>query len=233
MFTQRSLFYLRAPSLKSCGCMLTLPLKGGTEMARWILTALVAGLLAGGGVCDAKTPLEVGGFVLGAPVQGVEDRVRMQSALPVRHMEFLQEVEIGDLPQFKSGYIAFGTCHQPGQIVRIKLKYADSSRKFYDALLKRFKQRFGDPSEWRGDPFHVVIAWKWQFSEPDGTCISLTLQHNTRDADEKMGNAVKLTASHLIEAERRCFEERQPEPASPGKPPAARGPVDWELLVPR
>jgi hypothetical protein len=48
-----------------------------------------------------------------------------------------------------------------------------------------------------------------------------------------MGNAVKLTASHLIEAERRCFEERQPQPASPEKPPAARGPVDWELLVPR
>jgi hypothetical protein len=195
--------------------------------------AMVAGLLVGRGWCEAKAPLEVGGFVLGAPVQAVEDRVRMASALPVRHMEFLQEVEIGDLSQFKSGYIAFGTCERPGQIVRIKLKYAESSRKFYDALLKRFKQRFGNPSEWRGDPFHVVIAWKWQFTEPDGTCISLTLQHNTRDEDEKMGNAVKLTASHLIEAERRCFEERQPKPASPRKPPAARGPVDWELLVPR
>jgi hypothetical protein len=195
--------------------------------------AMVAGLLVGRGWCEAKAPLEVGGFVLGAPVQAVEDRVRMASALPVRHMEFLQEVEIIDLPQFKSGYIAFGTCDQPGQIVRIKLKYAESSRKFYDALLKRFKQRFGNPSEWRGDPFHVVIAWKWQFTEPDGTCISLTLQHNTRDEDEKMGNAVKLTASHLIEAERRCFEKRQPKPAAPGKPAAARGPVDWDLLVPR
>lgn len=202
-------------------------------MARWIVFAMVAGLLLGRGWCEAKAPLEVGGFALGAPLQAVEDRVRMASALPVRHMEFLQEVEIIDLPQFKSGYIAFGTCDQPGQIVRIKLKYAESSRKFYDALLKRFKQRFGNPSEWRGDPFHVVIAWKWQFTEPDGTCISLTLQHNTRDEDEKMGNAVKLTASHLIEAERRCFEKRQPKPAAPGKPAAARGPVDWDLLVPR
>lgn len=202
-------------------------------MARWIVFAMVAGLLVGRGWCEAKAPLEVGGFALGAPLQAVEDRVRMASALPVRHMEFLQEVEIIDLPQFKSGYIAFGTCDQPGQIVRIKLKYAESSRKFYDALLKRFKQRFGNPSEWRGDPFHVVIAWKWQFTEPDGTCISLTLQHNTRDEDEKMGNAVKLTASHLIEAERHCFEKRQPKPAAPGKPAAARGPVDWDLLVPR
>lgn len=202
-------------------------------MARWIVFAMVAGLLLDRGWCEAKAPLEVGGFALGAPLQAVEDRVRMASALPVRHMEFLQEVEIIDLPQFKSGYIAFGTCDQPGQIVRIKLKYAESSRKFYDALLKRFKQRFGNPSEWRGDPFHVVIAWKWQFTEPDGTCISLTLQHNTRDEDEKMGNAVKLTASHLIEAERRCFEKRQPKPAAPGKPAAARGPVDWDLLVPR
>jgi hypothetical protein len=204
-----------------------------TEMARWIVTALVAGLLVGGGLCEAKAPLELGGFVLGAPVQAVEDRVRMASALPVRHMEFLEEVEIGDLPQFKSGYIAFGTCERPGQIVRIKLKYADSSRKFYDALVKRFNQRFGDPSEWRGDPFHMVIAWKWQFTEADGTCISLILQHNTRDTEEKMGNSVKLTASHLIEAERRCFEQRQPKPAPQEPPAAAPGPVDWELLVPR
>ena len=72
-------------------------------MARWIVFAMVAGLLVGRGWCEAKAPLEVGGFALGAPLQAVEDRVRMASALPVRHMEFLQEVEIIDLPQFKSG----------------------------------------------------------------------------------------------------------------------------------
>jgi hypothetical protein len=210
------------------------PLPGKeTEMRKQIVTAIAAGLLFGWGVCDAKTPGELGGFVLGQDIQAVQDRVRMASKLPVRNMEFLHEVEIADVPEFKSGYIAFGTCAQPGQIVRVKLKYAESSRKFYDQLLKRFKQRFGAPSEWRGDPFHVVIAWKWQFTEPDGTCISLTLQHNTRDTDEKMGNAVKLTASHLIEAERSCFQQRHPEAAAEGRPRTPPGPVDWDLLVPR
>ncbi len=136
-------------------------------MVKRILTAILAGLLLGWGLCDAKTPGEV------------------------------------------------------------------SSRKVYDQLLKRFKQRFGEPSEWRGDPFHVVIAWKWQFTEPDGRCISLTLQHNTRDEEEKMGNAVKLTATHLIEAERRCFTRQHPDPTAEGRPQLPPGPVDWELLVPR
>lgn len=204
-----------------------------TQMVKRILTAILAGLLFGWGLCDAKTPGEVGGFVLGESIQAVQDRVRMASKLPVRNMEFLHEVEITDLPGFKSGYIAFGTCEGPGQIVRIKLKYAESSRKVYDQLLKRFKQRFGEPSEWRGDPFHVVIAWKWQFTEPDGRCISLTLQHNTRDEEEKMGNAVKLTATHLIEAERRCFTRQHPDPTADGRPQLPPGPVDWELLVPR
>lgn len=202
-------------------------------MAKRILTAIAAILFVGAALCHAKSPRQVGGFVLGESIRQVEDRVRMDSELPVRHMEFIHEVEIGDLPGFKSGYIAFGTCDQPGQIVRIKLKYAEPSRKFYNQLLKRFQQRFGEPSEWRGDPFHVVIAWKWHFTDPEGRTISLILQHNARDMDEKMGNSVKLTASSLIEAERRCFERQHPDQGAERRQTMKRGPVDWDLMVPR
>jgi hypothetical protein len=202
-------------------------------MAKRILTALFVILFVGSGLCHAKAPGGVGGFVLGESIQNVKDRVRMASELPVRHMEFIHEVEIGDLPGFKSGYIAFGTCAQPGQIVRIKLKYAQPSRKFYDQLLERFKQRFGAPSEWRGDPFHVVIAWKWHFTDSEGRSISLTLQHNTRDTDEKMGNSVKLTATGLIEAERRCDDRQHPDQGAERRKTMKRGPVDWDLMVPR
>ena len=146
-----------------------------------ILTVFFVGLA---GMAQADAPNQVGGFVLGQDIKKFEDRVIMDTALPVRYAENFKEVEIKFTKGFKSGLIGYGTCEQPGHIVRIKLKYADSSKKFYKKLLKRFKQRFGEPDEYRGDPFKIVDAWKWSFTNQQNQSISLTLQHNTKDEEE-------------------------------------------------
>ena len=160
----------------------------------------------------------------------------METALPIRHMECLREVEIHEMEGFRRGLISYGTCALPGQIVRIKLKYADSTKKFYDMLFKRFKKRFGEPVEWRGDPFHVVVAWKWSFVDKENNHISLILQHNTKDEEEKMGNSVKLTMWNLIEDERRCFEKKKPDFSEMSKKrkqlSKGDGPIDWNRLIP-
>ena len=184
------------------------------------------------GVCLAQVPHQVGGFTLGTNIADSKDRVKMETALPIRYNTFLHEVEIKPSEGFKSGLIAYGTCAEPGRIVRIKLKYADSSKQFYEALLKHFKKKFGEPIEYRGDSFQVVIAWKWSFVDKNYNRISLTLMHNSRDEEEKMGNAVKLTVHNFIEKERRCFEKKQP--GSQGKYPqkTVRHP-NWEVLIPR
>ncbi|MDX1709477.1 MAG: hypothetical protein R3274_12810, partial [Desulfobacterales bacterium] len=70
-------------------------------------------------------------------------------------------------------------------------------------------QRFGEPDEYRGDPFHVVDAWKWSFINSDSHNISLILQHNIMDEREKMGNAVKLTNTTLIENDHLCYKRKQ------------------------
>ena len=184
------------------------------------------------GVCLAQVPHQVGGFTLGTNIADSKDRVKMETALPIRYNTFLHEVEIKPSEGFKSGLIAYGTCAEPGRIVRIKLKYADSSKQFYEALLKHFNKKFGEPIEYRGDSFQVVIAWKWSFVDKNYNRISLTLMHNSRDEEEKMGNAVKLTLHNFIEKERRCFEKKQP--GSQGKYPqkTVRHP-NWEVLIPR
>ena len=82
------------------------------------------------GIAFAEAPHQVGGFVLNQNIKKFEDRVIMDTALPVRHAENIEEVEIKFTQGFKSGLIAYGTCARPGNIVRIKLKYADSSKKF-------------------------------------------------------------------------------------------------------
>lgn len=188
-------------------------------------------LLKGGYAAEA--PHELAGIVLGGELQDFKDFLKQETILPIRYFETLKEAEVKDIEGFKNGLVTFGTCTEPWRIVRIKFKYADSSKKFYDQLLKRFKERFGEPDEWRGDPFHIVLAWKWSFTDKDNNSISLILQHNTRDQEEKKGNSVKMTMWNLIEKETQCFEKRQAltqKDSSESSRKAKR--IDWESFIP-
>jgi hypothetical protein len=189
------------------------------------------------GISLAQAPHQVGGFTLGKNIADYTEMVNMDSALPMRHMEYLKEVEIKEMEGFKSGLIWYGTCARPGQIMRIKLKYADSTTEFYRKLLELFKERFGEPTEWRGDAFRIVIAWKWSFTDSENNHISMILQHNTKDEEEKRGNAVKLTLWNLIEEEHLCFEKKHPgfrsKSRKQGDGKRGRGPVNWDRFVPR
>jgi hypothetical protein len=205
-------------------------------MKTYLIIGLTVFLLVVPTIGSAEVPHGVGGFVLDHNIKEYEDRVIMETALPIRHMENIEEVEIKFTDGFKSGLIAYANCTRPGHIVRIKLKYADSSKDFFKQLLKRYKKKFGEPDEYRGDPFHIAIAWKWSFVDSKNNRISLTLQHNARSAEGKMGNAVKLTLTNLMEDDRLCFKkksdarerlrQRKWETVDPGI-------TGWDLFVPQ
>ncbi|NIS59198.1 MAG: hypothetical protein GTO13_00355 [Proteobacteria bacterium] len=211
--------------------------KKGVNMERNAILLVNMAFFLFSSISLAQVPQQVAGFTLGRDIANYAEMVEMDTALPIRHMEYLKEVEIKETEGFKSGLIWYGTCARPGQIVRIKLKYADSTKEFYNKLLERVKERFGEPGEWRGDAFHVVIAWKWSFTDSENNHISMILQHNTKDEEEKRGNAVKLTVWNSIEEERLCFEKKYPKlqekPRGPSHGKRGRGPVNWERFVPR
>jgi hypothetical protein len=204
-----------------------------TKLFLWINLAV----FLAGGICMAQAPHEVGGFTLGRQIGEYKDMVNMETAMPIRYQEYIHEIEIKETEGFKSGLIWIGNCASPGRIVRIKLKYSDSSEKFFNTLLNRFKERFGEPAEWRGDPFHIVIAWKWSFVDDRNNQISMTLQHNNQDEEEKMGNAVKLTLTNLMEEERECHERKYSgshgESGSRKQEPGRDGRVAWDPLIPK
>ena len=203
-------------------------------MKRKILLFSSMVLLFAGHVCFAQAPSQVGGFVLGDDISRYADRVKMESALPIRYQNYLTEVEIKKTPGFKSGLIAFGNCDSPGRIVRIKLKYIDASKTFYNDLLKRFKATLGEPKEWRGDAFHVVIAWKWSFVDKNNNPVSMTLQHNTMDEETKQGNSIKIAWPEQINKERLCYEKKHSLQNRSGKKhKKAKDPVNWDLYIPR
>jgi hypothetical protein len=176
-------------------------------MKKMLISATSAALLGIAAISQAAdAPHQVALFKLNSNIAEVKDYVIMETALPIRYLENIEEVEIKPIAGFKSGLIAYASCTAPDHIVRIKLKYKDSSKKFFEKLLKQIEQKYGKPDEYRGDPFRIVISWKWSFIDTDNNRISLTIQHNSMDTEEKMGNAIKLTMTNLIEEDRRCYE---------------------------
>ncbi|MEJ2286052.1 MAG: hypothetical protein P8X85_20950 [Desulfobacterales bacterium] len=161
------------------------------------------------GICLAgQAPHQINAFVLGKNISEFKDYVIMETALPIRYMENIEEVEIKALEGIKSGLIAYATCATPGKIVRIKLKYKDPGKKFYEELLKKISNKFGKPDEYRGDPFHIVLSWKWSFVNQKNERITMTLQHNTMDTEEKLGNSIKLTNRSAMADDLKCYREK-------------------------
>ena len=78
---------------------------------------------------------------------------------------------------------------------------------------------------------------KWSFVDKDGNRISLTLQHNAMDSEEKLGNAIKLTMTNLIEEDQRCYADKgldQLEKLRQGEGKTmTTGLTGWNLYIPR
>ena len=184
-----------------------------------------------------KAPHQIAGFVLGENIARYESQLNRKSSWPLRYQEYLTEVDLNNLDGFRNGTLIYGNCASPGTIVRIKLKYASSDRRFFEELLTRYKERFGDPDEWKGDPFQVIIAWKWSFRDAKNHDISLILQHSMDD-EQKLGNSVKLTDMTLLDAETACHERKhgqQAEQKRPGKagPKGRPETADFRRFIPQ
>jgi hypothetical protein len=182
----------------------------------------------------AQTPKELAGFVMGSDIEQYRSRLQFDTALPIRDMRFLTEIQIKEVEGYRKGYLVYGTCEHPQQIVRIKLKYADESKRFYDRLLAAFRKTYGKPDEWRGDAFHHFVAWKWSMRDEQGNSISMILQHSTADdLEHPKGNTIKLTNWSQIERERRCYESKQPAAKDEPKEAPVRPIPDFEYYLPR
>jgi hypothetical protein len=192
---------------------------------------LLFSLLLMSNASSAQTPTSVGGFVLNTDVKQYKSSLKAETTMPIRFMEGINEVEIQRRPGFKSGYIAYGNCAEPGKVVRVKLKYKESSKDFFKELLEAYEDKFGKP-KWLGDPFHVVSTWKWSFEEGDNK-VSIYLQHNLSNAEEKLGNSVKMTMTNLLEDEVECFAAENPDFRKASSQEGQSGSVGLEDLVPQ
>lgn len=189
-------------------------------------TLIIIALLSFTSVAAYDTPTEIGGFKLGEFITDYPQ---------VEYSEYLKEVVVNDWHGFRKGIISYGTCAYPGRIVKIRMKYQNSSKNFYDELLKKYKSKYGKPTEWKGDAFGVLYIWKWRFVDKDNRRVNLILQHNLQNDDENVGNMVKISFPELMEEERFCvidfFEKNKT--AEEKETIKQRMKPDWDYMLPR
>ncbi len=171
-------------------------------------------------------PTELAGFILGSPVTDYPD---------IEYSNYLKEVVVTNWHGFRKGLISYGVCDKPGTIVKLQMKYEDSSERFYKKLFATFKERFGEPTVWEGDSFGVLQKWKWKFTDDKGRDINLVLQHNSQDPNNNIGNQVKLYLPEQEERERSCFIQscELPENDEHRKRQEENSKFDWDMLIPQ
>ncbi|NNK97260.1 MAG: hypothetical protein HKP41_23140 [Desulfobacterales bacterium] len=173
-----------------------------------------------------QAPLEIAGFRLGEDITEYND---------IEYTNFLKEVVVTDWHGFRKGIISYGVCAYPGKIVKIRMKYEDGSRDFFDTLLNKYKQKFGKPHEYEGDAFGILRIWKWRFLDKNQNLVTTSLQHNPQDETENIGNIVKLSYPEREEEERLCFVQQCEEnrTAVDKQRLEEQKETNWDFLIPR
>lgn len=177
-------------------------------------------------IIAVEAPSEIAGFRLGEDITEYPD---------IEYSNYLKEVIITDWYGFRKGIISYGLCVHPGEIVKIALKYEDSSKAFFKKLMKEFKKKYGKPTEWKGDAFGIMHVWKWVFIDENNRRVNLLLQHNLQNHNENIGNVVKLSYPERAEEERLCFIQQCAINKTEGdkKRLAERKEPNWEYMIPR
>jgi len=171
-------------------------------------------------------PTEIAGFRLGEDITEYNE---------IEYTNFLKEVVVTDWHGFRKGIISYGTCAYQGEIIKIKMKYEDGSRDFFNTLLKKYKQKFGKPDDYEGDAFGILLIWKWRFLDKNQNLVSMSLQHNSQDETENIGNVVKLRYPEREEQERLCFVQQYDEnrTVEEKKRLEEQKDTNWDYLIPR
>ena len=195
----------------------------------------IAGLLSLcllSGAAGAEVPKTVAGFSLGSNIEEYDQLCIDDTAVPMRDALFLTEVNIEPdlVPGVRGGSLSYGNCKHPGEIIVIKLKFHDRSEKFFEVLLDMYKDAFGKPDEWKGDAFHTIMSWQWNF-EDDGERVELLLSHS-KDLEFRPGVSIKMTLRSSWLEEYECYEEGNKGPKNKNKVKSYKD-LDLSTLVPR
>lgn len=177
-----------------------------------LITAILTMLIAANVFAAQNAPESIAGISIGNNVSSIHSLLQMNSASSPWQQEYTKRIELRELEGYKGGYVVIGNCQRPDTILRMKLKYSDSSLDFFNKLYGKMEKRFGKPNDWRGNPFGTLLVWKWSIKDPSGN-ISLIMQHFSGDDDAiTKGNTIRLSRPSWIKDEKDCWDKTHPDP---------------------
>ncbi len=188
---------------------------------------MVVLLCPAAGLCRSDAPKSLAGYALGEDVSAYGD-LAVDTAKPRYDQPWLARVNISPRDGLNGGYLLYGTCAKPGEVVRVKLSYADDGEGQFQALYKAMAKKWFEPQ--RSDFGGGFQQYKWSFSNAKGESLSLVLQHYAGDGDEyAQGNSLSLANRDRIEAEKACWQAKNAPADAQGK---SQAPVPADRLIP-
>jgi len=180
------------------------------------LTVLAVLTVAAAWAGDA--PSNLAGIELGGVAAHMKSRIRTHKSRAVDGSPWLRRLPVVPDKYYAGGYVLVGTCAAPGRVIRIKMHYRDESLDFFRKIAGEMLARYGDPTEYKGGIDGRTMGNKWSFNDPWARPLSLILQRTEgEDPETGTGNTIKLTNWGMLEAERACWQERQPATAGKAK----------------
>ncbi len=194
-------------------------------LAMFMVLAAIPALAAG-------APMEIAGVKLGENIKQFQSKVEPGMSETEITRPYATTVAMAAVPGYRSGYVTYGNCAEPGRIMRIKMNYEDDSREFYEQILAELKKRYGAPQQWRGNPFGTLRIWKWSVKDKGLGDISVILQHYSGDDDSfTKGNSIRIAAPKLFNDEKDCQATKHPGKQTPSLT-AEPGKFDIEHFLP-
>ncbi|MEF3697821.1 hypothetical protein [Desulfolutivibrio sp.] len=199
-------------------------------MRRWIFFALLMAF-PGWALAAGSAPMELAGLRLGGDISQYAQLIDADSASKGFFRPHLEMVSLKDREGLRSAYADYGTCQNKGRIVRIKVNYTDGSLTFFEKLLSELKKRYGQPEDWRGNPFGTLRAWKWSIASGADRISMVLMYYAGDDGEYTEGNSLRITSRNMVDEEDRCYAARKNggEPATELRKPADVSELDWLL----
>lgn len=193
-----------------------------------LLMSLLWLLLATPAMAAQNAPESVAGITIGNNYSTVRSLLELDSETSPWQEDYIRRIGLKEMEGYKGGYIVVGNCKRKDIILRMKLKYNDSSMDFFNKIYSKIEKRFGKPNDWRGNPFGTLKVWKWSLGDADGN-VSLILQHFSGDDDSiTKGNSIRLSRPSWLEEEIQCWNRIHPETQEKPIPAKMEG-IKWFL----
>lgn len=199
-------------------------------MNKTVLTILILNILLSASVVAAgqNAPESIAGITIGKDVSTIHSLLDMESEASPWQQGYISRIEVRDMEGYKGGYVVVGKCKRKDTVLRMKLKYKDGSMSFFNKIYAKIEKRFGQPNDWRGNPFGTLKVWKWSLNDKQGN-ISLILQHFSGEDDSiTNGNSIRLSRPSWIKEEEECWDRINPPVEEKPIPAKIQG-MKWYL----